>query len=94
MGGETVEDKNTMMWTTNEGEKFTKEILERISFYRISFYRLLSIAGIKGFYFYEKLRGTEAKRHEQLGLRSKGMIIKIIVREIPKTFSAIGCTSL
>jgi hypothetical protein len=29
MGGETVEDKNTMMWTTNEGEKFTKGILER-----------------------------------------------------------------
>ena len=29
MGVETVEDKNTMMWTTNEGEKFTKEILER-----------------------------------------------------------------
>ena len=28
MGVETVEDKNTMM-CTNEGEKFTKEILER-----------------------------------------------------------------
>jgi hypothetical protein len=30
MGGETVEDKNTMMWTTNEGEKFTKEILKEV----------------------------------------------------------------
>jgi tRNA uridine 5-carbamoylmethylation protein Kti12 len=27
MGVETVEDEN--MWTTNEGEKFTKEILEK-----------------------------------------------------------------
>jgi hypothetical protein len=27
MGAETVEDEN--MWTTNEGEKLTKEILER-----------------------------------------------------------------
>ena len=35
MGGETVEDEN--MWTTNEGEKFTKEILELfLQHYRLS----------------------------------------------------------
>ena len=44
MGGETVEDEN--MWTTNEGEKFTTEILERF----LQQLQTLSIAGIKGFF--------------------------------------------
>ena len=67
MGGETVEDEN--MWTTNEGEKFTTEILERF----LQQLQTLSIAGIKG--FNDKLRDIEPKRHEQLGLRPKVIYI-------------------
>ena len=58
MRGETVEDEN--MWTTNEGEKFTTEILERF----LQQLQTLSIAGIKGFF-------REPQRHEQLGGRAE-----------------------